>query len=348
MKEITLAELAHHVGGKLHGDGSLKIRSASTLEAAHEGEITFLANKKYTRLLKTTGASAVVTSEHHNYPVAQIVAPDPYYAFAQIVILIHGHREHKKTGISGKATVAKSAYIGSDTHIRDYATVSDNARIGSRCVVYPGVFVGPETEIGDDCILYPNVVIYDRCVIGHRVIIQANATIGEDGFGFATHKGVHHKIPHIGRVIIEDDVEIGACAGIERGTLEDTIIGKGSKIGDLVAIGHGTRLGQGCLLVAQVGIAGSTTLGQYCMVGGQAGIAGHLKIGNRVGIGAKSGVHRNIADGEYVLGSPAIEFKTATQALTLIKSLPEFRKTLTNLEQRLDAIESKSNGHAKS
>jgi UDP-3-O-[3-hydroxymyristoyl] glucosamine N-acyltransferase len=178
-------------------------------------------------------------------------------------------------------------------------------------------------------------VVYDRCKIGSRVIIQANATIGEDGFGFATHKGEHHKIPHIGRTVIEDDVEIGAGCGIERGTLDDTIIGKGSKLGDLIAIGHGTKVGPYCLLVAQVGVAGSATLGHHCVVGGQAGIVGHIDVGNLVTIAARSAVINSVPDGQTLAGIPAIDASQARRAYSLIQYLPEMRKSIRQIEKRL-------------
>jgi UDP-3-O-[3-hydroxymyristoyl] glucosamine N-acyltransferase len=331
----TLGELAQYVGGKVCGDPDIKIKSAATLEQAGKGDISFLANSKYEKLLQTTKASAVVAAKEIKCSAALLIAEDPYYAFREIVVLMYGQRKHKKTGISSKASIAKSAKIGDDCDIYDFAVVSENVKIGNRCVLYPGVFIGEETEIGDDCILYPNVVIYDRCKIGNRVIIQANAVIGEDGFGFATHKGEHHKIPHIGRTIIEDDVEIGAGCGIERGTLDDTIIGKGSKLGDLVAIGHGTKVGAGCLLVAQVGVAGSTTLGHHCVVGGQTGIVGHIDIGNVVTIAARSAVINNIQDGQTVAGIPAIDAHQAKRAYSLIQYLPEMRQSIRRLEKQI-------------
>ena len=331
----TLGELAQYVGGKVCGDPDIKIKSAATLELAGKGDISFLANSKYEKLLQTTQASAVVVAKEIKSSAALLIAEDPYYAFRQIVVLMYGHRKHKKTGISSKASVAKSAKTGDNCDIHDFVTISENAKIGSRCVLYPGVFIGEETEIGDDCILYPNVVIYDRCKVGSRVIIQANAVIGEDGFGFATHKGEHHKIPHIGRTIIEDDVEIGAGCGVERGTLDDTIIGKGSKIGDLVAIGHGTKVGPYCLLVAQVGVAGSTTIGHHCVAGGQVGIAGHIHIGNGVMIGAQAGVINNVPDGKIIFGSPAIDANKAKRAYSLIEYLPQMRQDIRRLKKQI-------------
>jgi len=338
MKTRTLGELAKHVGGQVYGDPDTKISSASTLEGAGHGDISFLANQKYINQLLTTKAAAVVVSQKHVSPASLLVVDDPYYAFTRIVVLMYGYRKHRTEGISSKASIAETAVLGEETHVHNFVTISDHARIGHGCILYPGVFVGPEVEIGDDCILYPNVVIYDRCRIGNRVIIQANATVGEDGFGFSTHDGAHHKIPHIGRVLVEDDVELGSNCGIERGTLDDTVICKGTKIGDSVVIGHGTKVGPHCLLVAQVGIAGSTTLGHHCVAGGQVGIAGHIRIGNGVIMGAQSGVSGNLADGQVVFGSPAFDVKKAKRAYTLIKSLPEMRKSLRKLKEEMSKL----------
>ena len=345
MDSKTLGELAQHVGGTVIGDPNIVISSAATLECAGKSDISFLSNRKYTNFLKTTKAGAVVTATQVESNAALLIAKDPYFAFRQIVILLHGFRQHKKTGISPSASVDPSASIGKDTDIHNFVTVEAGVTIGSGCVLYPGVFVGKDTTIGDDCIIYPNVAIYDKCKIGNRVILQANATIGEDGFGFATHQGQHHKIPHIGSVILEDDVEIGSNAAIERGTLEDTIIGQGSKLGDSVVIGHGTKIGAHCLLVAQVGVAGSAKLGHHCVVGGQAGIVGHIEIGDLVTIGAKSAVINDVKDGAVIVGSPAIDANKAKRAYALIEYLPELRKSIKKLEKSLD-IENKDKPEA--
>jgi UDP-3-O-[3-hydroxymyristoyl] glucosamine N-acyltransferase len=337
----TLGELAEYVGGRVIGDANIVIKSAATLGRAGEGDISFLANVKYEKQIQTTKASAVIVGkEAPNVSVPLLIAEDPYYAFMQIMVLLHGYRKHKRTGISPRAIISNSARIGTDCHIYDFATVSDDAKVGNGCIIYPGVFIGQETTVGNDCIIYPNVVIYDKCKIGNRVIINANSVIGDDGFGYATHKGIHHKMPQIGAVVIEDDVEIGACCGIERGTLGDTIIGQGSKLGDLVAIGHGTKIGPHCLLVAQVGVAGSTTLGHHCLVGGQVGIVGHINIGNNVTIGAQAGVINNIPDGKTVVGAPAIEADLGKRAYSMIGHLPEMRQTIRKLENQIEQIAS--------
>lgn len=337
MQERTLGELAEYVGGRVCGNPDVIIRSASTLGRANEGDISFLTNRKYEKQLRTTKASAVIVGKDSPMTsVSLLVADDPYYAFMQIMVLLHGHRKHKKTGISAKASISDSAKIGADCHIGDFAIVEDEAKIRDGCVIYPGAYIGKGVQIGNDSIVYPNVTIYEGCKIGNRVIINSNSTIGEDGFGYATHKGIHYKIPQTGIVIIEDDVEIGTCCGIERGTLSDTIIGQGSKLGDLVTIGHGTKIGQHCLLVAQVGIAGSTNLGHHCIVGGQVGIVGHVNIGNNVTIGAQAGVINNIPDNTVVLGSPAIEAEQGRRAYSTLQYLPEMRQSIRELQNKFE------------
>ncbi len=254
------------------------------------------------------------------------------------MVLLHGHRKHKKTGISSRASIADTAKIGADCHIGEFVTISDDVKIKDGCIIYPGTYIGPGVQIGNDSIIYSNVTIYDGCRIGNRVIINSNTTIGEDGFSYASHKGIHYKIPQKGVVIIEDDVEIGVCCGIERGTLSDTVIGQGSKLGDLITIGHGAKIGQHCLLVAQVGVAGSTTIGNYCVVGGQVGIVGHITIGDNVTIGAQAGVINNIPDNQVVIGAPAIEAETARRAYSMIQYLPDMRQNIRELQNRIERI----------
>lgn len=339
MQEKTLAELAEYVGGRVSGDPNVIIRSASTLGRAGEGDISFLANRKYEKQLWTTKASAVIVGKDTaTTSVSLLIADDPYYAFMQIMVLLHGHRKHKKTGISSRASIADSAKIGADCHISEFVTISDDAKIKDGCILYPGTYIGPGVQIGNDSIIYSNVTIYDGCRIGNRVIINSNTTIGEDGFSYATHKGVHYKIPQKGIVVIEDDVEIGVCCGIERGTLSDTIIGQGSKLGDLITIGHGAKIGQHCLLVAQVGVAGSTTIGNNCVIGGQVGIVGHINIGNNVTIAAQAGVINNIPDNKVILGAPAIEADIGRRAYSMIQYLPDMRQNIRELQGRIERI----------
>jgi len=332
METKTLGKLAEYVGGRVTGDANTVIKSASTLNRAGQGDISFLANPRYVKQLHTTKASAVIVDKaRDDVKVPQLIADDPYYAFMQIMVLLHGHREHKKIGVSTHASIADTAKVGTDCDIHDYAVIMDKAVIGNNCRIYPNAYIGEGVQMGDNCIIYSNAVLYDGCKLGNRVIVNANATVGEDGFGYASYKGVHHKIPQTGVVVLEDDVEIGAGCGIERGTLGDTVIGQGTKIGDMVAIGHGTKIGAHCLLVAQVGVAGSTTIGNHCVIGGQVGIVGHINIGNNVMIGAQAGVINDISDNKIVLGAPAIEARKAKRAYSMIQNLPEMRQNIRNL-----------------
>lgn len=348
MQERTLGELAEYVDGRVCGDPKVIIRAASTLGKAEEGDISFLTNRKYEKQLRSTRASAVIVGKDApGATVPLLIAEDPYYAFMQVMVLLHGHRKHKKEGISQKASISDSAKIGADCHIHDFVVIEDEVQIKDGCVIYPGVYIGQGAQIGCDSIVYPNVVVYDGCKIGNRVIINANSTIGEDGFGFATHKGVHHKIPQTGSVVIEDDVEIGACCGIEGGTLSDTVIGHGSKIGDSVTIGHGARIGPYCLLVAQVGIAGSTTIGHHCTIGGQVGIVGHISIGNNVTIAAQAGVINSVPDNKVVLGAPAVEANMGRRAYSMIQCLPEMRQSIRELQNQVKRITSMTDNGSK-
>lgn len=341
MPQKTLQEIADHVEGNIVGNPDILIESASTLDQAGPGQITFLSNPKYVTRVKDTQAAAVLVSKEVQTNAAQILTEDPYYAFMQAVVLLHGHREHPAVGISNLAVVAASAKIGNNCNIHPFAVIHDKAVIGDNCQIYSGVFIGPNVQLGDDCIVYPNAVVYDGCQIGSCVIIQSNASIGQDGYGFATHKGEHHKIPQIGIVVLEDDVEIGSNSVIERGTLDNTVIGKGTKIGDAVAIGHGTRIGPHCLIVPQAGIAGTAELGHHCVIGGQVGIVGHIKVGNMVTIGAQAAVINDVPDGSTILGAPAIEANKAKRAYALIETLPDIRKKLKILDKELRKLKEK-------
>ncbi len=332
----TVKELAEHVGGEVVGDETIEVTGAATLNEAGPGDVSFLANLKYEKDLATTAASVVVVGQDNNTKGKTLIrCLDPYYAFMQIVVQLYGYREHEKIGVSAGASVAASAQIGTDVDIHDFVCISDDAVIGDNTRIYPNCTVGPGSKIGRDCILYPNVTIYDGCTIGDRVTIHSGTVVGQDGFGYATHDGIHHKIPQIGGVVIEDDVEIGANCSIDRGTLGDTVIGHGTKMSNLIAIGHGTKIGPNCLLVAQVGIAGSVEVGQYCVFAGQVGVVGHIKIGDGVKIGAQAGVINNVEAGQAVVGSPAQPITQAKRSLLLLKELPEFRKKLLALDKTM-------------
>jgi UDP-3-O-[3-hydroxymyristoyl] glucosamine N-acyltransferase len=318
---VTLKELAEKIGAELESDPGTPITGVGTLEDAKAGQVTFLANPRYLKQLETTAASAVIVApsvKSDRLPLLK--AKDPYYAFALAVRFLTGERKHPFAGIHPKATVDPSATIGEGT------------------IVYPGVYIGPRVRVGRDCVLYANVVIYEDCAIGDRVVIHANTSIGPDGFGFATHGGVHHEIPQIGNVIVEDDVEIGANCAIDRAALGSTVIGKGSKLNDLIAIGHNTKMGPHCLIVSQVGIAGSATLGHHVTLAGQVGVAGHIEVGDNVTVGAQAGVTNSVPEQSVLLGSPAMPIRQARRVAAVFVQLPELQDRVKKLEQAVEEL----------
>lgn len=338
---MTLQQLAQRIGASVVGDGSTQVNGCAAIEHAGPDDVTFLANSKYIEYLQTTRAAAVVIDAQTDCPVhlTRLVADDPYFAFRNAMIELHGFRLHPAPH-NGQAAggVHPKATIGAGTIVHPLATVEAGAVIGCNCVLYPGAYVGAESTLGDDCVLYPNVVIYDRCVLGHRVTVHANTVIGQDGFGYATHKGAHHKIPQTGIVVIEDDVELGAGCAIERAAVGETRIGKGTKFADLISIGHGTTIGKHCLFVSLVGVSGSVEIGDYVMLGGQVGVAGHLHIGNRVQAAARTAIAQDVPDGMKVGGIPAIEFDKAKRNALAGLELYELFKRVRKIERELDQL----------
>jgi UDP-3-O-[3-hydroxymyristoyl] glucosamine N-acyltransferase len=318
---ISISQLAEKIDAVVVGDGNTSVSSLATLEDAKPGQISFLSNPKYEKLLETTEASAVIASKTtRSKRVTLLRCADPYFGFMQAMVLLHGHRKHPHAGV------------------HPGAFVDPTAKIGEGCAIYPGAFVGPRAVLGRGCVLYPNAVIYEDCVLHDRVTLHAGAVIGQDGFGYATHGGAHHKIPQVGIVEIHDDVEIGANVTIQRATLGKTVIGAGTKMSDLVAIGHGASLGEHGLLVSLVGIAGSSKMGDHLTIGGQAGVAGHLVIGNRVTIAARAGVINDAEDGTVLYGAPATPAPHGKKGLTLLAQLPELAERIRKLEAQLEKL----------
>ena len=337
-REYHLGELARLIDGELVGDPEKIIRGVNTLPEAGGDEVSFLTNPRYEKYMSLTSAGAVIVGDNY-VPSAShpdlIKCKDPYFAFKQLMVEFYGYREHPFRGISPDARIDSTAKIAGDVVIAPFVTVSAEAEIASGTVLYPGVFVGPRCKIGRDCVLYPNVVLYEGTILGDRVTIHACSVIGEDGFGYATHQGKHEKIPQVGCVEIQDDVEIGACCTIDRAAIGETVIGAGTKFSNLIAIGHGSRMGKNCLLVAQVGIAGSTTIGDFCSLAGQCGVVGHVNIGNGVRVGAQAGVINDVPDGMEVLGSPAVPLREARKIYAVLNQLPELRQMLKDLSSEL-------------
>lgn len=345
VSKLTLAELARQVGGELEGDGSVVVTGAAPLDEAGPGQISFLANPRYERYMAETKAAAVIVSaDYARAAVPLIRCADPYFAFRQAMVTLFGFRKHPFVGVHRHAYVDQRAKLGEAVAVAPYAVVCEGVRIGAGAVLYPGVFIGPGATIGRDCVLYPNVTVYDRCILGDRVTIHAGTVVGQDGFGYATYKGAHHKIPQAGWVEIGDDVEIGAGCAIDRATLGATRIGAGTKFSNLVAIGHGTRVGRHNLLVAQVGIAGSVEVGDYSVFAGQAGVVGHIRIGNQVRIGAKSGITNDVPDGAEMLGIPAVPLSQARRVLIAQSQLPELRNQVRKLTKEVERLRQQIEG----
>lgn len=314
----------------------------AAIEDAAQGDLTFFANPKYHAELKRTRASAVIADEHAvDAPCAVLRSAQPYLAFARAVELF-ADRWRPPSGIHRLADVHPTAIVAPDACIGPFVAIGERARVGARTLVHPHATIGRLAEIGDDCVVHAHVSIRERVRIGHRVVIQDGVVIGSDGFGFArTAEGTHHKIPQIGGVVIEDDVEIGANSAIDRPAVGETRIGAGSKIDNLVQVAHGVTLGRNVLLAGQVGIAGSTVIEDGVTLAGQVGVAGHVTIGKGVIATAQSGIPNSVEPGSFISGYPAIANREWLKSSAIFRKLPELRKALADLERRLRALETK-------
>src|ERR1051325_3264678 len=309
MPAVPLSEIVSFVSGRYDGPPDVTISGIAPLADAADGQLSFLANPKYAPQLETSRASAVlVGNDVAGESPKWIRVDNPYFAMARVVARFFDQKPLPR-GISPHASIASSAKLGRNVAVGAFTSIGEQVVIGDNVTIFPNVTIEAGVAIGDDCLVYPQVSIYHGCRIGSRCIVHSGVVIGSDGYGFATAGGKHHKIPQIGIVRIEDDVEIGAGTTIDRAALGETVVGEGTKIDTLVQIGHNVRIGKHCFLVAQVGIAGSTELGDYVAVAGQSGFAGHLKIGHRVQVAAKSAVLEDVPDDAKVMGIPAVPFR---------------------------------------
>lgn len=341
----TLGQIAALLTGRgmparVDGDETVEVSAVNTLEDAVEGEISFLANPKYEKLVAETKASAVIVSDGYRptTPKTLLRTRDPYGAVAHLIVELHGYRRHPTWGIDPRASIAASARIGPGANIGPGAHVDEDVVIGHRVTIYPGCYIARGCRLGDDVVLHPNVVLYEDSVLGHRVVIHAGTIIGEDGLGYAPVADKWVKIPQVGRVVVADDVEIGANCTIDRATLGQTVIGAGTKFSNLIAIGHGTKIGEDCLFVAQVGLAGSVTVGRHVTMAGQAGTVGHIHIGDNATVGAKAGVTNHVKAGATVLGAPAIPIQDCKRQVALVQRLPEMRREIRRLQEEIEKL----------
>lgn len=344
---MRLGELALKLGCQLAGDAQLEVGRVAPIETAGPGDLAFVANRKYAGHARTTRATALIVADPAGLTLPCLVTPNPYLVFAQAVALLHP-TSHPAPGVHPSAQVDESAVLGTDVHVGALAVVGPRAVVGDRTVLYPQVVLYPDVVLGADCLLHAAVQVRERCRLGDRVIVQGGAVIGSDGFGFARdEQGRYHKIPQVGTVVIEDDVEIGALTAVDRAALGETRIGRGSKLDNLVQIGHSVTVGHDTVMAGQVGIAGSTTIGSNVTLAGQVGIAGHLRIGDGVIAAGQTGVAQDIPAGAFVQGTPAMPQREWLKSSLVFPRLPELAKRLRTLEQRLEALEAQGAARRK-
>ncbi len=340
--EFRLAELAERLGGELIGDPDLQIRGVAGIKDAQAGEITFLGNRRYEEWLAKTGASAVILPREHPFNGrAGIRVEDPYEAFRAAMELFHCERIPIPPGIHPSAVLGDEVQLGIDVAIGPQVIIGDRTRIGDHTVLFPGVVISADVIVGSRCLVYPNVVIREDVEIGDRVILHAGAVIGDDGFGFLTKGQTHEKMPQLGRVVIEDDVDIGANTCIDRATTGATVIREGTRIDNLVQVAHNVHVGRNSILCAQVGIAGSAHLGDRVTLGGQVGIIGHIELGDDVMVGAQGGVTKSVPAGAQVSGYPATAHRLALRMYAALRQLPELLKEVERLKKRVAEMEEK-------
>ncbi len=332
---FTTADIAKHLSGEVFGDGGAVLTGFATADQAKPGDLTFAENEEFFARAEASAATAIIADQRFSSTKKILIrVPNARIAFAKALALFFPEPV-KPAGIHPLSVVAASAQVDPTAHIGPHCTVGERVKIGARCVLQAGNFIGDDSTLADEVNLFPNVTIYPRTEIGKRVRIHAGTTIGSDGYGYVLDGGFHRKVPQIGNVIIRDDVEIGANVTIDRGALGATIIGKGTKIDNLVQIAHNVEIGEHCIVIAQVGIAGSSKLGNYVVLAGQAGIGGHLKIGNQATIGAQSGVMTDVPDKTTWLGSPAQPDREMKRIFIAMQRLPDLLKKIAEWERKL-------------
>ncbi|MBO6179045.1 MAG: UDP-3-O-(3-hydroxymyristoyl)glucosamine N-acyltransferase [Selenomonadaceae bacterium] len=333
----TLKEIAEFVGGVLEGDGNIEIVGLESIEGAGEHDLTFAVEPHVDEAKTSRAAAVMIRSDVVDFPKAAIKVDDPRASFAKLLDIFAPKLDTPKE-ISDKAHIGKNVVLGKDVTIYPFAVIDDNVKIGDRAIIYSNVYVGQYTEIEADTVIYPSVTIREYTHIGKRCVIHNAASIGADGFGFTTKDGVHTKVPQIGNVIIEDDVEIGANTCIDRAAMGSTVIGHGTKIDNLVHIGHNCKIGPNCLIVAQVGISGSTVVGNNVTFGGQTGTVGHIKIGGNSVYAARSGITNNMPENYFGAGFPVQTHASWLRLMAALKTLPDMKKEVKRLAKAIEGL----------
>jgi UDP-3-O-[3-hydroxymyristoyl] glucosamine N-acyltransferase len=335
MPTFTARELAEKLGGEVLGDGSVSLTGFAPADTAQAGQLTFAENSEYLARAEQGGASAILVGPSAGHAGKTLIrVKDPRIAFARVLPLFFPEKP-LPPGVHPSAVLAPSAAVDPSAHIGPHCVVGERVTIGRHAALLGGNHVGDDSVLGDDVRLWPNVVVYPRSQIGQRVRIHASSVVGSDGFGYVFDEGRHRKVQQLGNVIIQDDVEIGANVCIDRGALGSTVIGRGTKIDNLVQIAHNVVLGEGCLIVGQAGIAGSTKIGAFAVLAGQSGVAGHLKLGNQVTVAAQAGVMHDIPDGQKWLGTPAGPDREVKRQWIALRRLPDLNQRLVELEKQV-------------
>ena len=343
--EFTARQIAEMIDGRVEGNENAAVNSFAKIEEGREGAISFLSNPKYTHFLYDTRSTIVLVNEdlELEQPVSAtlIRVKNAYEAVARLLQL-YDSMKPRKTGIDPLASVSPSATIGKDVYIGAFACIGDGVEIGDGCQVYPHVVIGDGVKLGESCLLYPHVTIYQGCRLGNHVTIHAGSVIGADGFGFAPNTEGYNKIPQIGIVVIEDNVEIGANTCVDRSTMGQTVIHKGVKLDNLIQVAHNCEIGENTVMSAQVGMAGSTKIGAWCMVGGQAGFAGHIHVADKTFVGAQCGVISDTkGNGEELIGSPAMNPREFFKAVAYWKRMGDMSKELRELKKKVEELTQK-------
>ncbi|MBI5149385.1 MAG: UDP-3-O-(3-hydroxymyristoyl)glucosamine N-acyltransferase [Candidatus Omnitrophica bacterium] len=338
----TLAQIAKLVGGELVGDPRLVITGLSGVKEAKPGDLTFIANPKYIPFSKTTKASAIITPRSVEIPGKSIIRADnPSLAFSRAAAFFTQDTVCRPKGVHKTAVIAGDAVIGKNVAVGPYTVIEGGAVVGDNTVIYSNCYVGHCTVVGKDCLIYPHVTLREGITVGDRVIVHSGAVIGADGFGYVWVNGKHEKIPQVGTVVVENDVEIGANATIDRARFDKTVIGDGSKIDNLVQVAHNVIMGKHCIIISQVGISGSVVIGDNVVLAGQVGVHGHLTIGKGVIAAARAAITKSIPAGEKISGFPAQPFMAEQRLQATLRRVPSYIKTILDLEKRVAELEKK-------
>ena len=335
--QFSAAQITALIKGKIEGDANASVSSFGKIEEAQKGQLAFLANPKYEDYLYSTKASVIIINDSlqlkQPVPATLIRVPDPYSAFAALLSTYQKMMQQQLVGVQDPTYISKSASYGQNVFIGAFSYLGENVKVGNNTKIYPNVYLGNNVNVGDNSIIHPGVKIYHDCMVGNNVIIHAGTVVGSDGFGFAPQAdGSFQKVPQIGNVVIEDNVEIGANTTIDRATIGSTIIRSGAKLDNLIQIAHNVEIGNSTVVAAQAGISGSTKVGKGVMIGGQVGIVGHINIGDGAKINAQSGVSKSIDPGKAVTGSPAHDYTSTLRSQAISRNLPELEKRIKELE----------------